>query len=67
VEAMLIPSCRQTAWGTRDGADEDDAYRMIRVSRKQLEAGMAASETSLPDLSWTEKGSNLARDYGGQA
>lgn len=29
----------QTAWGTRDGADEDDANRMIRVSRKAQEAG----------------------------
>ncbi|MCJ1458737.1 hypothetical protein MMC28_009111 [Mycoblastus sanguinarius] len=26
-----------TAWGTRDGADDDDAYRMIRVSSKQQE------------------------------
>ena len=25
----------QTAWGSRDGADEDDAYRMIRVTQKQ--------------------------------
>lgn len=28
----------QTAWGSRDGADEDDAYRMIRVTQKQQEA-----------------------------
>lgn len=25
----------QTAWGSRDGADDDDAYRMIRVTQKQ--------------------------------
>jgi len=53
----LMTAWAQTAWGTRDGADEDDAYRMIRVSRKQLEAGLAASETSLHDLTTTEKGS----------
>ena len=29
----------QTAWGTRAGADDEDAYRMIRVSRKAQEAG----------------------------
>lgn len=28
----------QTAWGSRDGADDDDAYRMIRVTQKQQEA-----------------------------
>lgn len=33
----------QTAWGTRDGADDYDASRMIRVSRKQQEAGNAFS------------------------
>jgi hypothetical protein len=27
---MLI-DVRQTAWGSRDGADADDAYRMIRL------------------------------------
>ena len=36
----------QTAWGSRDGADDDDAFRMIRVSQKQLEAASARS----PDL-----------------
>ncbi len=61
--STLITSCPQTAWGTRDGADDDDAYRMIRVGRKHLEAGFTASETSAQDLSTTEKGTNLARDY----
>lgn len=28
----------QTAWGSRDGADDDDAYRMIRVTQKHQEA-----------------------------
>ncbi len=28
----------QTAWGSREGADDDDAYRMIRVSQKHQEA-----------------------------
>ena len=28
----------QTAWGSRDGADDDDAFRMIRVSQKRQEA-----------------------------
>lgn len=28
----------QTAWGSRDGADDDDAYRMIPVTQKQQEA-----------------------------
>lgn len=38
----------QTAWGTRDGADDDDGSRMIRVDRKQQEAGNGFSvpETS---------------------
>lgn len=38
--ALLIKFI-QTAWGTRDGADDDDGYRMIRVRRKQGEAGSA--------------------------
>ena len=38
-EVVLILYPLQTAWGTRDGADDDDAYRMIRVSRKHHEAG----------------------------
>ena len=32
---------QQTAWGTRDGADDDDGYRMRPVVRKQQEAGNA--------------------------
>ncbi|MCJ1425088.1 hypothetical protein MMC29_002976 [Sticta canariensis] len=36
VYAML--SLNVTAWGSRDGADDDDAYRMIRVTQKQQEA-----------------------------
>lgn len=37
----LTDDLRQTAWGTRDGADDDDGYRMIRVDRKQQEASNA--------------------------
>ncbi|KAG6991293.1 hypothetical protein G7Y79_00054g089220 [Physcia stellaris] len=36
VYAML--SLNITAWGSRDGADDDDAFRMIKVSQKQQEA-----------------------------
>ncbi|KAI4166057.1 MAG: hypothetical protein LQ342_000488 [Letrouitia transgressa] len=32
---FLLP----TAWGSREGADDDDAYRMIRVRQKHQEAG----------------------------
>lgn len=44
---------RQTAWGTRDGADDEDAYRMIRVSRKQQEAG-ATFQPQQPNVSRTK-------------
>ena len=29
----------QTAWGSREGADENDAYRMIHISQAQRERG----------------------------
>lgn len=44
---------RQTAWGTRDGADDEDAYRMIRVSRKQQEAG-ASFQPQQPNVLRTQ-------------
>ncbi len=46
--AMLTMYFLKTAWGTRDGADDDDAYRMIRVHRKHPEAGsLVANEACL--------------------
>ena len=27
----------QTAWGSREGADDDDALRMVRLRQKQQE------------------------------
>lgn len=39
----LLTNVTQTAWGTRDGADDDDGSRMIRVDRKQQEAGNTLS------------------------
>ena len=37
--AILLANRRsQTAWGSREGADDDDAFRMIRVSQKHFEA-----------------------------
>ncbi|KAI9810622.1 MAG: hypothetical protein M1827_006184 [Pycnora praestabilis] len=36
VYAML--TLNETAWGSRDGADEDNAYRMIRLSRTEHES-----------------------------
>ncbi|KAK3168384.1 hypothetical protein OEA41_004831 [Lepraria neglecta] len=45
IKAKAMLSLNVTAWGTRDGADDDDAYRMIRVSRKQQEA----SHPSMPE------------------
>lgn len=38
----------QTAWGTRDGADDDDGYRMRPVGRKHQEAG---NLVSMPETS----------------
>lgn len=49
----------QTAWGTRDGADDDDAYRMIRVSRKQQEAGYA----SMPEEVDSSRGEKCEHSY----
>ena len=51
----------QTAWGTRDGADEDDANRMIRVSRKSQDAGVDLTFDTEPCLIIDEKG---PRAYG---
>ena len=28
-------TCDQTTWGSREGADTDDAYRMIRLSETE--------------------------------
>ncbi|CAF9936349.1 MAG: hypothetical protein ALECFALPRED_006775, partial [Alectoria fallacina] len=46
--ADSLAVAKDTAWGTRDGADDDDGYRMKRVNRKQWEAGNVFSilETS---------------------
>lgn len=43
----------QTAWGTREGADDEDAYRMIRVRRKAQEAGSVdiCSTAIMPSMS----------------
>lgn len=38
VQEHIANDYMQTAWGSRDGADDDDAYRMIRVTQKQHEA-----------------------------
>lgn len=44
----LLMLFTQTAWGTRDGADDDDGNRMIPFNRKKQEASTAFSipETS---------------------
>ena len=36
----------QTAWGSREGADTDDAYRMVRVTQtgRELAAEIRAGE-----------------------
>ncbi|KAL8737958.1 MAG: hypothetical protein Q9181_001180 [Wetmoreana brouardii] len=38
IKGYAMLSLNVTAWGSREGADDDDAYRMIRVSPKQQEA-----------------------------
>ena len=49
VDPLLTYCLLQTAWGTRHGADDDDAYRMIRVIRKHHEfGGLACSSESSP-------------------
>ncbi|KAI4222746.1 MAG: hypothetical protein L6R36_005925 [Xanthoria steineri] len=38
IKGYAMLSLNVTAWGSREGADDDDAYRMIRVSQKHQEA-----------------------------
>ncbi|KAI4197073.1 MAG: hypothetical protein LQ350_006143 [Teloschistes chrysophthalmus] len=44
IKGYAMVSLNVTAWGSRDGADDDDAYRMTRVSSKYLEACESRSE-----------------------
>ncbi|KAI4171380.1 MAG: hypothetical protein LQ343_004336 [Gyalolechia ehrenbergii] len=37
IKGYAMLSLNVTAWGSREGADDDDAYRMIRVSQKHQE------------------------------
>ncbi|KAL6713840.1 hypothetical protein ACLMJK_008334 [Lecanora helva] len=39
VKAWAMVTLNVTAWGTRDGADDDDAYRMIRMRPNHEETG----------------------------
>ncbi|KAL8910981.1 MAG: hypothetical protein Q9171_003792 [Xanthocarpia ochracea] len=38
IKGYAMLSLNVTAWGSREGADDDDAYRMVRVSQKHQEA-----------------------------
>ena len=58
---MWLICILQTAWGTRDGADEDDANRMIRVCRKAQDTGVDLTLDAEPCLLIDEKG---LRAYG---
>ncbi|KAL9633806.1 MAG: hypothetical protein Q9164_004479 [Protoblastenia rupestris] len=47
IKAKAMLSLNVTAWGTRDGADDEDAYRMIRVVRKQQDTGPMIQQYAL--------------------
>ncbi|KAL8639605.1 MAG: hypothetical protein Q9228_003374 [Teloschistes exilis] len=44
IKGYAMVSLNVTAWGSREGADDDDAYRMTRLSSKFLEACESRSE-----------------------
>ena len=50
---MLIAKSHQTAWGSREGADENDAYRMIQIKHATHESHLPSYrlpiEVSQPD------------------
>lgn len=43
---LILDPFTKTAWGSREGADTDDAYRMVRVNQTEREvaAGIRAGE-----------------------
>ena len=46
VPMLILDAFAQTAWGSREGADTDDAYRMVRVNQteRDMAAGIRAGE-----------------------